>query len=103
MTLEQLTDSELIAEIGDRIRRYRLQQNLMQEDVARKAGVSPRTVRNMEGGGDEARLSTIIAVLRALGRTDAVDAFLPRPKVSPMELLEAGGSERRRARGRDRG
>jgi len=102
VTLAHLTDSELIAEIGNRIRRYRLQQNLMQADLARKAGVSPRTVRNMEGGSD-VRLSTIIAVLRALGRTDAVDAFLPRPQLSPMELLEAGGSERRRARGRDSG
>jgi transcriptional regulator with XRE-family HTH domain len=102
VTLAQLTDSELIAEIGDRIRRYRLQQNLKQEDLARNAGISPRTVRNREGGGD-VRLSTMIAVLRALGRTDAVDAFLPHPRVSPMELLEAGGSERRRARGRDRG
>lgn len=102
MTLAHLTDSELIAEIGNRIRRYRLQQNLKQHDVAQKAGVSPRTVRNMESGGD-VRLSTIVAVLRALGRTDAVDAFLPRPRVSPIELLEAGGNERRRARGRDRG
>ena len=102
MTLAHLTDSELIAEIGKRIRRYRLQQNLMQQDLARIAGVSPRTVRNIESGGD-VRLSTIIAVLRALGRTDAIDAFLPRPGVSPIELLETGGSERRRARGRDRG
>jgi len=102
VTLAHLTDSELIAEIGARIRRYRLQQNLKQHDVAQKAGVSPRTVRNMESGGD-VRLSTIVAVLRALGKTDAVDAFLPRPRVSPIELLEAGGNERRRARGRDRG
>jgi transcriptional regulator with XRE-family HTH domain len=97
-----LTDSELIAEIGDRMRRYRLQQNIPQEDLAEKAGVAPRTVRNMESGGD-VRLSTIVAVLRALGRTDVIDAFLPRPGVSPIELLETGGSERRRARGRDRG
>lgn len=102
MTLGHLTDSELIAEIGDRIRRYRLQQNLLQRDVAQKAGVSPRTVRSMESGED-VRLSTVVAVLRALGKTDAIDAFLPRSQVSPIELLETGGTERRRARGRDRG
>ncbi len=102
MTLAHLTDSELISEIGSRLRRYRLQQNCTQEDLARKAGVSLRTVRNMEGGGD-VRVSTVIAVLRALGKTDAVDAFLPRPRVSPIELLEAGGRERLRARKRDNG
>ena len=56
----------------------------------------------MEGGGD-VRMSTIIAVLRALGKIDAVDAFLPRPRVSPIELLEAGGRERLRARKRHDG
>jgi len=102
VTLAHLTDSELISEIGSRLRRYRLQQNCTQKDLAREAGVSLRTVRNMESGGD-VRISTIIAVLRALGKTDAIDAFLPRPRVSPIELLEAGGSERVRARRRDDG
>ena len=37
---------------------------------------------------------------RELGRLDALEAFLPRPEVSPMELLRAGGRERRRASAR---
>ncbi len=96
MSLTQLSDPEILAEIGRRLRRYRLQQNLTQADLAREAGVGTRTVRNLEGGGDT-QLVTLLRVLRALGRLDALDAFLPRPGVSPMDLLRSGGQERQRA------
>lgn len=96
MSLIQLSEPEILAELGRRLRRYRLQQNLTQADLARDAGVGTRTVRNVESGGDT-QLGTLLRILRALGRLDALDAFLPRPGVSPMELLRAGGRERQRA------
>ena len=96
MSLIQLTDPEILTEIGRRLRRYRLQQNLTQADLARAAGVGTRTIHNVERGQDT-QLSTVIGILRVLGRLDALDASLPRPGVSPMELLEAGGRERQRA------
>ncbi|MCP3960626.1 MAG: helix-turn-helix domain-containing protein [bacterium] len=96
MSFAQLTDPEILAEIGRRLRRYRLQQNLTQTDLARAAGVGTRTVRNVERGRDT-QMSTVIGILRVLGRLDALDAFLPRPGISPMELLESGGRERQRA------
>ncbi len=97
MSLTELSEPEILAEIGRRLRRYRLQQNLAQAELARDAGVGTRTVRNVEGGSDT-QLLTLLRILRALGRLDALDAFLPRPGVSPMELLRSGGRERRRAR-----
>ncbi len=96
MSLIQLSEPEILAELGRRLRRYRLQQNLTQADLARAAGVGTRTLRNVESGGDT-QLLTLLRILRALGRLDALDAFLPRPGVSPMELLRAGGRERHRA------
>ena len=41
---------EILAELGRRIRRYRLQQNLSQADLARDAGLGTRTIRNVESG-----------------------------------------------------
>ncbi len=96
MPLTQLSDPEILAELGRRLRRYRLQQNLTQANLARDAGVGTRTVRNIERGGDT-QLVTLLRILRALGRLDALDAFLPHPRVSPMELLRTGGRERQRA------
>ncbi len=96
MTITQLSEPEILAKLGRRLQRYRLQQNLTQAAVARAAGIGTRTVRNVEGGSDT-QLSTLLRILRALGRLDALDAFLPRPGVSPMELLRTGGRERQRA------
>ncbi len=102
MSFVDLAEMEILAELGGRLRRYRLQQNVTQADLARDAGISPRTIRNVERGEDT-QLSTLIRILRVLGRLDGLDAFLPRPGVSPIELLATGGRERQRARRRPDG
>lgn len=90
------TDQEVVTELGGRLRRYRLQQNLSQAALAKRAGVATRTLRNLERGKDT-QLSTLVRLLRALGRLDALEAFLPPPGLSPMELLKTRGRPRRRA------
>ena len=97
------SDQELLSELGGRLQRTRLQQNVTQAQLAERAGVSPRTVAAAEAGED-IRLSTLLKLLRALGRLPGLDALLPAPRVSPLELVERKGRERRRARRReDRG
>jgi transcriptional regulator with XRE-family HTH domain len=101
MSLADRTDAEILVELGGRLRRYRLQQNVTQRGLAHAAGVDLRTIHNVEKGKG-AQLATLVRVLRALGRLDAFDAFLPGIGLSPMELLRSGGRERQRARtGRD--
>lgn len=87
---------EILAELGARIRRYRLQQNVSPQDVADGAGISPRTLRSLEQGQD-VQLSTLLRVLRSLGRLDVLDAFLPAVEISPMECLQNRMPERQRA------
>ncbi len=99
MSFVDLTELEMLAELGGRLRRFRLQQNLTQAELAREAGISPRTLRNVERGEDT-QLTTLLRILRVLGRLDSLDAFLPRPRVSPIELLATRGRERQRARRR---
>ena len=99
------TDQEVLAQVGQRLQRTRLQQNVTQAQLAERAGVSLRTVSAAEAGED-VRLSTLIRLMRALGRLDNFDALLPPPKASPLELVERRGRERQRARPRgddDRG
>ncbi len=91
--------NEILKELGARLRRYRLQQDLPIAEVAERAGLSRNTVGNAEAGRDP-RLSTVIRILRVLGKLDALDAFLPPPTVSPMQLLERKGKPRQRARRR---
>jgi len=90
---------EILRELGSRLRDYRLQQNLPVAEVAERAGLSRNTIGNAETGRDP-RLSTVVRILRVLGKLDALDAFLPPPLLSPMQLLQNKGKKRKRARRR---
>lgn len=91
------TTDEVLREVGQRLQRYRLQQNRTAADVAGDAGINARTLERAEAGQNP-RLATVVQILRALGRLDALDAFLPAPLVSPLQLAELSGEERQRAR-----
>ncbi|MEZ5990492.1 MAG: helix-turn-helix domain-containing protein [Planctomycetota bacterium] len=91
-----MTTAEIQAELGRRLRRARLDANVRQAELARRAGLSVRTLRSIEAGADT-QLSSLIRVLRALDRVEALDALLPEPTVSPMELLRRAGKRRQRA------
>lgn len=90
-----MTDAEILAELGRRLRRYRLdRQGEGSEAVAERAGLSRVTVEKAERGGNPT-LETLVRLLRAYGRLEALDAFLPEPTVSPMEVLRRGTGQRR--------
>ena len=99
MALDHKTDSEILQDIGSRLRAYRLQLNLTQAELATRAGVNRTTIRDIEAGKDS-QFSTIVKFLRALGRLGDLDAFLPAPSVSPIQLLKHQGKPRQRARKR---
>jgi transcriptional regulator with XRE-family HTH domain len=94
--ITETTDSRVLAELGDRLARHRLNRNLTQEQLAREAGVSKRTIVRLEHG-DSSQLSNLIRVLRALGLLGHLDALIPAPLASPVEALKSKAQERRRA------
>ncbi|MGN6372460.1 MAG: helix-turn-helix transcriptional regulator [Solirubrobacteraceae bacterium] len=94
---QQLTDDAVLGELGERLARLRLQRNLTQLQLAEEAGVDRKAVVRIEAG-EPVQLLTFVRVLRALGLVDALDALVPPPQASPIELLELRGRARRRAR-----
>jgi len=92
------TTDEILSELGARLQRYRLQQDRTVEELAASAGIGERTLVRAEAG-ENTTLKTVIKVLRALGRVEALDAFLPPPLVSPIQLAATSGRERQRASG----
>lgn len=96
MAIADLSNDALLAELGDRLRRARLNKNLTQGDLARQAGIARRTLQKAEDG-DSPTLETVIAILRALGELEQLDLFLPPPPHSPIELAKQRGSLRQRA------
>jgi transcriptional regulator with XRE-family HTH domain len=93
------TDKEVARELGARLRAYRLQQNLGVAEVAKRAGLNRNTIVNAEAGKNP-RLHTVARLLRAYGRLEALDAFLPPPAISPLQLVRNRGRLRKRARAR---
>ncbi len=91
------TTKEIVREVGARLRGFRLQQNVTQAELAETAGVGHATVKRAEAG-ENIRLETMVKILRALGRVEALDSFLPEPLVSPIRLADQRERGRQRAR-----
>lgn len=93
------TDDAVLVEIGHKLQRERLNQNLSQETLAELAGVSRKTITNLENGAG-GTIGTLVAVLRGMNKIAALDAFLPDPGVSPIQLMKLEGKVRQRASGK---
>ena len=94
LSITEMTDQEVLHEMGRRIREYRLARNLTAEALADRTGLSIGTVLNAEKGRNP-KLETVVRILRVLGRLENLNAFLPEPTVSPMDLLKRGSRKKR--------
>lgn len=92
----QLPDAAILGELGERVARTRLRQNLGQVELAARAGVSRATVQRLEAG-NSAQLTHLIRILRALGLTQNLGLLVPAPDSSPLEALDRGDKPRQRA------
>jgi putative transcriptional regulator len=81
--------------LGQRIKQARLNNNLTQIDLAKKAGVSRTAITYVEQG--KSTLETTIAVLMALGLTSQLDLFIPEQAISPIQFSKLQGKQRQRA------
>lgn len=93
---EDSSDSAILADLGSRLERRRLDLGLTQAALAAEAGVAKRTVERVESGGS-AQLDTLLRILRVLGLLDRVEGLAPAPVVSPIALLKLQGRQRKRA------
>jgi transcriptional regulator with XRE-family HTH domain len=96
MDLYGMSDRAILREIGRRLRRRRLEQNLSQQRLAEMAGLNRTTVSELERGA-AAGILTLIQLLRALGTLEELDSFLPDLGPSPLQLARMKGRERVRA------
>lgn len=96
MSLMSLTNLQILVQLGQRIRRKRVNMNLSQIDIAEKSGVSRRTVQAIEAG-HSISLVNLIAILRSLDALDSLDSFLPPVEISPLLMAKMEGREKKRA------
>lgn len=96
MNWKRMSDTAIIGELGERIKRLRLQKNFTQQELADRAGIAKSTLQKLEYG-TSATMITFIQVLRALKKLDSLDNFLPEPGISPIEMQKLEGKKRQRA------
>lgn len=93
-----MTNDGILEELGERIQRKRLNKNISQKELAKRAGISRRSIYLMESG-QPVGMKVFISILRALKSLDELDAFLPEVDLSPIELAKLKGRVRQRASG----
>lgn len=93
----ELTDEAVLSEIGQRLRRVRLDRNLSQAELARRAGIGQATLQRLEDGGS-GNLTTLIRVMRALDLGEGLEGLVPEERQSPLDEVRRRGRSRRRAR-----
>ncbi len=101
MAFQEMGDAAILRELGDRLRRERLEQNLTQADLAKRTGVSRRTIQKTEEGrGGDARDADRSAT--GAGAAGPVGVAVAGAAISPVQLLKLRGKVRKRASGAGR-
>ena len=83
------SSDEIQKELGNRAKAIRIDMELTQGELAKQAGVSPKTVSNLETGKDVS-FRTVIEIIRALGCLQNMDILLPEQIIRPSQLAEIG-------------
>ena len=94
-----LLNQDILSDLGNKLKQQRLNQNLSSGELAKKSGVSVRTITGFERGEKNISLLTLIELLRALRLISNLSEILPElPAISPLELIEIEKKKRKRAR-----
>ena len=89
------SNTELLAELGEKFRKYRISCSLTEQELSNRCGVSVFTINSFENGRGNITLKTLLTLLRYTGQLgnldNLIDDVLPDP-------FDRGGKERKRVR-----
>lgn len=94
---KHLSSQELEQQLGEQVRRLRLQHGFTQLELAGASGLSLGAIRGLEAGTGSS-LKTLILVVRHLDMQDWLNHLAPAVSISPMDLMRiTQKTERKRA------
>ncbi len=93
-SLEKLSDSAILEELGRRFSKNRIALELTQEAVAKLAGISKRTLERIENGKPSSS-ENLVRLLRVLGLLGALDAAVPNNDIRPLVLIRTKPKRKR--------
>jgi transcriptional regulator with XRE-family HTH domain len=97
MDIGSMTNNALVAEIGQRVQKRRLNLNISQEELAKTSGVSRTAICHLEAG-NSVNLLSLLGILRGLDCLGEMESFLPPDQISPIQLAKLEGKVRQRSR-----
>lgn len=83
--------------IGERLRLYRINAEMTQQDLESKSGVSVRSISRLEQGAS-VQLESLIKILTALNLESNIDLLIPDQTKRPSYYLKESDKPRRRVR-----
>jgi len=96
-----MSDPAIVKELCYLLKQIRLQQNITQEQLAVKAGLSRSAISKMEVSRASVSLLTVIQVLRALQQLHWLDNWAVNAQVSPLLVAKFTSKSRVRASGKE--
>ena len=90
----RLSDTDILIELGNRIKASRIRKGYTQIEFARISGVSKGTVANVENG-ESIQLGNLLKILRQLDSLNTLEVMLPSSEKSPMELIQSKSENKR--------
>ncbi len=91
------TSKQILSAICSQLVDIRLERNWTQAKLAEEAGVSIKTITNLENGKGIS-LDTFVRVIMAFNLQADLENLLPDATVRPIERVRKIGKERKRAR-----
>lgn len=98
MNFNTMSPAAISLELGQRLKRTRLNADITQAELAKRTGLNRRTILNAEKG--KVQLENLIAILAALDLLNQLNTLLPDQQFSPLQLAKLKGHERKRASGK---
>ena len=88
---------EYIKELGQKIKTYRIMNEMSQQDLEDKSGVSKRSISRLEQG-ESVQVDNLFKILLALGLGDNIELLVPDQTKRPSYYLEKVENKPKRVR-----
>ena len=93
----QKSYQEYIKELGQKIKTYRIMNEMSQQDLEDKSGVSKRSISRLEQG-ESVQVDNLFKIIIALGLGDNIELLVPDQTRRPSYYLEQAENKPRRVR-----
>ena len=88
---------QYIKELGQKIKSYRILNDMSQQDLEDKSGVSKRSISRLEQG-ESVQVDNLFKIIIALGLGDNIDLLVPEQTKRPSYYLEKSEDRPKRVR-----